>query len=464
MFIGRKSELSELESRYESGHFEFGVIYGARRIGKTSIIKEFIKGKNAIYFQTLESSEIDNRVFFSRAVNKLLGISYELVYPTFSDAFEQLIKFVDNKPLVIVIDELAFLANASKGFLSELQNCIDHRFKDTKVKLLLSGSNISFMKEILKDKRGPLFQRSTFQMHITKMSFSDASAFLEGLSNADKIKYLSIFGEHPFYLEMIDKGETFETNLKRLLYSKFGTLTDAHDKILATTITDQGTYNAILKAIAHRKRSNKDIAAYLGKSENYVASYLPKLIENETIEKREAFTRSQKLNYYEISDNLIRFWYRFIFERKEEIALGLGDAVYEEDKEGINDFLAHGFEDVAIAYLSEQNIKGLLPCYYEPIRNYKADNSKLGRSIELDGLAKDIGKTSDHLLIVECKYRNKPFSLEMLQHLKESVSIFGGYTKYDYFLFSKSGFDERITSGKDDVHLITIDDMFADAK
>ena len=70
-----------------------------------------------------------------------------------------------------------------------------------------SGSSISFMKDIIKNKRGPLFQRSTFQMNIKKMFYSDALLFLDGIDNEEKIKYLSIFGEHPFYLEMIDKSK-----------------------------------------------------------------------------------------------------------------------------------------------------------------------------------------------------------------------------------------------------------------
>ncbi len=217
-----------------------------------------------------------------------------------------------------------------------------------------------------------------------------------------------------------------------------------------------------MKAIANRKRSNKDIASYLNKDDNYVAAYLPRLVENETIEKRTAFNRSQKLNYYEISDNLIRFWYRFIFDRQEEIALGLGDVLFDECKAEIDDFIAHGFEDVAISFLTEQNGKGLLPYYYAPIRNYKVDNSKLGRSIELDGLAEGLGKNSNCLLVVECKYRKTPFSVAMLEQLKESVSIFGGYTTIDYYLFSKSGFTPEIMKLSDSsLHFISLDSMFS---
>lgn len=459
LFIGRKEELAELNDRFHSGRFEMGVVYGSRRIGKTSLLKEFIKDKEAFYFQAKESNELDNRTAFSNEVNKLIGVPYAFVYPSYSDGFDVLLKYADGKPFVIVIDEIAFIAQSDKGFLSELQNNIDHKFKDTEVKLILSGSTISFMKNILKNKRGPLFQRSTFQMNVKKLVYSDALAFLGGLTAEEKIKYLSIFGEHPFYLEMIDKSKSFDDNIFNLLFSRFGNLVDAPDKVLPSASKDQNTYNTILKAIAHRRRTNKEIAEYIGKDPNYVASYLPRLVDNEIIEKRESFNKSQKMNYYEISDNLIRFWYRFVFDNKDEIEQNMGRVIYDESVEEIALFISTGFEDVALSFLTEKNVKGELEYHYEVIRGYKVDNSKLGRSIELDGLAKGIGKAKNRLLAVECKYRSKALSLAVLEHVRESLSIFPA-EYYDVYLFSKSGFSDDILAVNDPlVHLISVEDM-----
>lgn len=459
MFIGRKEELRELEERYNSGRFEMGVVYGSRRIGKTTILKEFVRTKTALYFQAKESNELDNRTAFSNEVNRLLGIPYPMVYPNYSEGFAALIKFAENKPLVIVIDEIAFLSQSDKGFLSELQYNIDHKFKDTQIKLILSGSTISFMKDIIKNKRGPLFQRSTFQMNVKKLVYSDALAFLEGLGTEEKIKYLSIFGEHPFYLEMIDKSKSFDTNIFNLLFSRFGNLIDAPDKVLPTASKDQNTYNTILKAIANRRRTNKEIAEYIGKEPNYVASYLPRLVDNEIIEKRESFVKNQKLNYYEISDNLIRFWYRFVFDNKDEIQQNMGKIIYDDSLEDIDLFLSTGFEDVALSYLTEKNINGELGYHYGVIRNYKVEKSQLGRSIELDGLANGLYKAKNRLLVVECKYRNKALSLAVLEHVMESVSIFPA-EHYDVYLFSKSGFANDILAlDNPNVHLISMEDM-----
>ena len=459
MFIGRKEELAELSTRFDSGRFEMGVVYGSRRIGKTSLLKEFIKDKAAFYFQAKESSELDNRTAFSVEVNKLIGVPYSFVYPSYSDGFDALLKYADGKPFVIVIDEIAFISHSDKGFLSELQFNIDHKFKATEVKLILSGSTISFMKDIIKDKTGPLFQRSTFQMHVKKLIYSDALAFLDGLSAEDKIRYLSIFGEHPFYLEMIDKSRSFDENIFNLLFSRFGNLIDAPNKVLPSASKDQNTYNTILKAIAHRRRTNKEIAEYIGKDPNYVAAYLPRLIDNEIIEKRESFNRNQKMNYYEISDNLIRFWYRFVFDNREEIEQNMGKVIFDENLSEINRFISVGFEDVALSYLTERNVKGELGYYYEVIRGYKVDNSKLGRSIELDGLAKGIGKAKNRLLVAECKYRNRALSLAVLEHVRESLSIFSA--EYcDIYLFSKVGFADDLLALNDPlVHLISMTDM-----
>lgn len=459
MFIGRKKELCELNDRFNSGRFEMGVVYGSRRIGKTSLLKEFIKDKAAFYFQAKESSELDNRTAFSTAVNKLLDIPYTFVYPTYTDGLTALLKYAEGKPFVIVIDEIAFISQSDEGFLSELQYNIDHNFKDTEIKLILSGSTISFMKDILKNKRGPLFQRSTFQMNIKKMVYSDALAFLEELTTEEKIKYLSIFGEHPFYLEMIDKSKSFDDNIFSLLFSRFGNLIDAPDKVLPTASKDQNTYNTILKAIAHRKRTNKEIAEYIGKAPNYVASYLPRLVNNEIIEKRESFNKNQKMNYYEISDNLIRFWYRFVFDNRDEIQQDMGRIIYEENREDIALFVSKGFEDVALSYLTEKNVNGDLGYYYGVIRSYKVDNSKLGRSIELDGLASGIGKAKNRLLVAECKYQSKAVSRTVLDHVLESASIFSA-EHYDVYMFSKSGFADDLLSLDDpNVHLVTLEDM-----
>lgn len=460
MFTGRKKELKELENRYNSGKFEFGVIFGARRIGKTSLIYRFAQGKNAFIFQARRGTKEDNLRVFTREFNRFRGMSSHYRFDSFEAALDEVAEYAGDSRFLFVIDEVAYLCFKDKAFLSTLQHYIDNVFIDKNIMLILSGSNISFMEDILESQSDPLYKRATFSINVKKLPYSEALEMLDGVKLEDKLPYLSVFGEYPYYLAMINKTLSFEDNMKNLLFNEYGTLVDAPDKVLPSGISEKNTYNSILMAIAQRKRFSKDIADSVGEDANYIAKYLSSLVMMQVIEKRESFNRNQKLNYYEISDPLLKFWYGVIIDNKELITMGMGDIAYNESKEKIKDYISHGFEEVVLSYMRELNINRKLPNLYGEIRNYKVDNSQLGRSIELDGLASGIGSSSGCLLVIECKYRKKPISKSVYEHIQESVSIFGTYKAIDYYIFSLSGFSDDISKMNDPhLHLVSAEDM-----
>ena len=96
------------------------------------------------------------------------------------------------------------------------------------------------------------------------------------------------------------------------------------------------------------------------------------------------------------------------------------------------------------------------------VRQYSVDKQKgLGRSVELDGLAEGLGRKKDHLLAVECKYRESPFTLKMLKHFQESVSLFDHYRIVDYYLISRNGLSEDVLNLQDEhIHPVSVDEMF----
>ena len=465
MFVGRVSELAEMEQRWKRGQFEFGIVYGTRRIGKTTLLQEFIKGKNAFYFQARKADEKDNLIAFSREFRKMQGVDEHVSYNSFPDAFDSIVNFSKKQRMILIIDEISYLCQKSKALLSLLQFYIDGAFREAQLMIILSGSNVSFMEEILNNRSDPLYQRATFQVHLGKMPFDEARQFVSELPAEEQAQYLGLFGSHPYYLGMIDHSASFEENVRHLLYSKYGTLLDAPEKIMPTGVSDQNMYNSVLQAVAKGKRFSKEIAEAVGVENNYVAKYLSSLLQMQILEKRESFIRNKKRNYYALSDQLLRFWYRFIFDQREVIQNGFGEILFSEDQEGIEDFIARAFEDVALLWMEEQNRHGRLPVYYGTIRNYVVENSRLNRSVELDGLAEGLGKNSNHLLVVECKYRKTPFSKNMLAHLKESSSLFDAYSTVDYYLISKSGFTDEVAALNDPhIHRITLNDLFPEPK
>lgn len=294
-------------------------------------------------------------------------------------------------------------------------------------------------------------------MKIGRLDYSEALEFLEGMDNEEKSKYLSLMSTYPYYLASIDPDLSFENNVKKLLFSPFGTFFSLPDQILSSSTRVQDIYNAILLAISHRHQTTSDISSYIKEDEPKVSKYLSVLISSEIVRKCETFKGSKKTSYYEMDDPLLGFYYRFIFHNDERIMMN-GEVIYEELKEKIHLYLSHGFENIARLYLDQKNRDGELLTIYPPLKPFKADKTSLGRSIEIDGLS----SSGNKLLIIECKYRNTRFDEKMLLHLYESVSIFGDEDVKEYYIFSKSGFTDEVLARKEkNLHLIDFDELFA---
>lgn len=461
--IGRIDELAELRERYNSNKFEFGVVFGSKRIGKTTILMNFAKEVNGFIYQARETEITDNLRSFSKALRKYMGFEDSYVHSSFEELFDDIIVYSKKRRFVLIIDEFPFLCKSDKALLSIIQEYIDRKFPEGNIELILSGSNISFMKELLDSKSNPLYKRATFKIDVKKMTIKEARPFFDGISLEDTGNYLSLFGTHPYYLSMINKDLSFEENVKKLVFSKYGILIDAPMNVLPIGALMNQMFNSIIFNISKRKRTPKEITETLQIDSNYLSSYLKSLCDMEIIEKREMFKSSKKSNYYVIKDAFLEFYYKFIFDNKDIISFGGGEGYFETIKDKIYAFLGHGFENIVNQYMNEENINGKLPYFYGRIQAYKADNSKLERSIEIDGLAENIRGDKQSLLVIESKYRNKNTSLEVLEHLKESISIFEGYKDIEIYLFSKYGFSDDLLSLNDPhVHLKTLENIIRD--
>ena len=196
----------------------------------------------------------------------------------------------------MAIDEYPYIIEQDSSFSSIIQEFIDNA--DNNIFLILSGSDISFLKNEILNHNSPLYKRRTFQMQINKLSFEEATLFLKDFDIETKCKYLSIFSTYPYYLSSINHQISFEENIKYTLFNQFGTFFSLQDQLLSNSTKIQDVYNAILVAITHKKRSNKEIADYIHEEEAKVAKYLITLQESEIVSKCETFMGNKKTIYY----------------------------------------------------------------------------------------------------------------------------------------------------------------------
>lgn len=457
MFYGRKKELEKLEKEYKKKN-SFCTIYGNRRIGKTSLINEFIKDKKAIMFQAKEVSNGDNLKSFSYKILESFNRNDEYVYSSWEKAFDSAISLFGNEKGVIVIDEYPYLVKSYEGISSIIQDIYDNKIKNSNIMLILSGSNLSFMEKEMNDKQSPLYKRVTLKMIIKKMPFDEATLFLKGYSNEDKIKFLCLFGEYPFYLSKINHELSFEENLKELLFNENSILLDVPKMVLSNSLREENFYNSILLTVAGKKKGLTEIAKLMNEESTKINKYMKTLLDSEIVIKNEMFN-SSRFVYYVIADPLLRFYYQYLFRNIEKIEAGYGEMLYERLKSDIDSFISYSFEDVAISYMENLGAKGKLGGIFYPIRNLIIEKSELNRSIEIDGIAKD----EDSYLVIECKFTNKKRTIKDFEKMVENMSIkmFANAKRIEYYIISKSGFeDDLLNCNKKNLHLISIDDMF----
>lgn len=456
MFYGRTKELNKLEREYQKKN-SFCSIYGTRRIGKTSLINEFIKDKKHLMFQAKEVSNTDNLKSFSYKIMETFDRNDEYIYSSWEKAFDAIISFFDGDKGVIVIDEYPYLVKSYEGISSIIQDIYDNKIRNSNIMLILSGSNLSFMEKEMNDKQSALYKRITMKMKVEKLPFNEACLFLNNYSNEDKIKFLCMFGMYPFYLSKIDSNLTFDENIKELLFNENSILLDEPKLILSNSSREQSFYNSILLYLSGKKKGLTEIARLMNEDVTKINKYMKTLLDSQIVVKNEIFNSKRQVYYY-IEDPVLRFYYEYLLNNIEKIEAGYGNVLYDRLEDKIHDFISFSFEDVSISYMDYLSSIGKLDGIFYPIQNLVIEKSELNRSIEIDGIAKD----DDSLLVIECKYTNKKRTIDDYERMKENVSIkmFSNIKRKIYYIISKNGFDENLKNLKDEnLHLVSIDDM-----
>lgn len=215
MFIERDKELEALDRLYKSDKFEFVVIYGRRRVGKTALINHFIDNKKAIYFMGIESNEKQNLENFSKSIIEFSsGIQAETSFLSYQTALEYAFKLAENDRIILAIDEYPYVARASKSLASTLQRLIDKYKDNSKLMLILCGSSMSYMEDHVLAYKAALYGRRTAQMKIMPFDFEECCTYLSGVSDEDKAYVYGIAGGTPQYLLQMNDKLSVEDNIK----------------------------------------------------------------------------------------------------------------------------------------------------------------------------------------------------------------------------------------------------------
>ena len=456
-FIGRDFELSELNKEYKQDKFSFSVIYGRRRVGKTYLIKEFLKGKEGYYFVALESNELINLSLISQAIYKACGnISGLPDFNSFDSAFKFLFEYSVKNKIIFVIDEYPYLADSSPYISSLIQNLIDQYKEKSKMFLILCGSSMSFMEEQVLGYKSPLYGRRTSQYKIQPFNYLESSEFVPNYSYKKKAIVYGLTNGIAEYLTYFDDDKSLKDNIIDIFLKTNGRLYEETTNLLKQELRQPKTYNDIIFAISQGATKLNEIATKLGVASGSLNHYLKSLIELGIIEKKTpVLDRKTKRPLYIIKDTMFLFWYLFVQPNLNMINLDLGDKVYDNYIEcAIYEFMGKIFEKISIEYFEEKLKRSETPFIPKDYGNWWGNDKRLKKESEIDMIAYD---KENSYLFLEAKWRNELVNQKVLDNLIEKSLNFS-FSSASYWITSLSGFYD-VHSSKD-IKLISLEEMY----
>lgn len=468
-FIGRKAQLRELEERYHSPGFQMTVIYGRRRIGKSTLIKEFIKNKRAVYYTATKAGINKNiELWGKQALAVLAPEMNTLSFQTINDLLDFLGKHSERERMVIVIDELPYLADADKSVLSVLQNYIDNHWMHGQMFLILCGSSVSFMENEVLSEKSPIFGRRTSQIKLDAFDYLESAEFVPAYSYDEKAVCFGVTGGVAKYLSMLDDAKSLDENIIQLFFRKTGYLYEEPNNLLTQEFRNVATYNDIISAIASGANKVNEIADKAHVEQSVAVHALQNLIATGIVLKEKAVTdeANKKKVQYILKDSMFKFWYQFVPDGMGAIELDRGEIFYQNVvKPKISEFMGSVFEQICRHYTLICGVTGKLDYFVTTVGRWWGTHpgKRLTTDIDIVGLDKIAKKA----VLGECKYRKEPIDRKVYEELLEKDGLISKeYETVQYLLFSKSGFTEWVKdhSDKNRMRLIDLKELYEGRK
>ena len=446
LFVDREQEMETLQNEYEREGSALVVLYGRRRVGKSTLISEFIKGKKALFFLASEESEAQNRNAFKEKAAEF--IDSDLLRSADIKSWDVLFKAImdtpfDSKP-VIVLDEFQYLGKANSAFPSVFQRIWEEILKDKSVMVILCGSLISMMESQTLAYGSPLYGRRTAQIRLKQIPFGYYHEFFPGKNRRELIERYAITGGVPKYIELFSEQKDIYSAIEKCVLNRSGYLYDEPHFLLQQEVSEVGSYFSIIKAIAAGNSKLSAIASILEIKSTSLTKYLKTLIDLDILEREVPITEENpeksKKGLYKIKDNYLRFWFAFVYPNMSFIESGHSGIVMNKIRSSlVKNHTAFVYEDVCKERMWDLNGQGVWPFYFAKLGRYWDSKD------EIDIVALD--PEGKNLILGECKYWTEPVDISVLRDLEAkeaSVAWERDKRKVWYILFSASGFTPEL--------------------
>ncbi len=445
-FIDRYDELRFLQEEYRREGSSLVVLYGRRRVGKTTLLTEFMKDKDGIYYLATQEAEAENRNAFKDMAAEYMGnaLLKTAVINEWTVIFKTLVEYPQEAKLLIVIDEFQYLGKTNPAFPSVFQKIWDTVLKDKNTMVVLCGSLISMMESQTLAYGSPLYGRRTGQMKLKQIDFPYYQDFFKNKSRKELIECYAVTGGVPKYIEQFQNDSDIYSAIQKNILDKSSFLYEEPHFLLQNEVSEIGSYFSVIKAIAAGNQKLSKISTALEVKQTGLSKYLKTLIDLNILERQVPITEEHpeksKRGLYKIKDNFISFWFKFVYPNLNFLERDREEIVMQKIRQNfIDNHVAYVYEEVCLSTLWQMNSEGHWSFYFNRAGRWW-DNQT-----EIDLVAYDT-KGSD-IIFGECKYHEQPVDVDVFYALvkkAEAVAWKQNQRKNWYVLFSINGFTEAM--------------------
>jgi len=444
----RKQEFAELDQIAAERGPQFILVYGRRRVGKTTLLTAWAEQSGLPTFYWV-AKHAPRQVLMANLANHIYrwehqteSLDVDIRPADWDTVLRMLANAVGTRQAVVILDELPYILEEDPGFASYLQAAWDHLFKETQVRMFVSGSHIGMMTRLVQ-YQAPLYGRFTAQLSVQPLSFPDTAGFLPAYDVHKQLAVYAIVGGIPAYLERWKTTQTLNANIERLFLKRTGWFRN-EPMVLISDLTQRETdkFEMILRAIANGNHIRDRIADAAAIPTESLSHYLPRLLDLQLIERRIPATvplpkrEISKESRYFLRDPFLRFYYRFVDPNLHLIEQDLSHRLWTNMQETFRAFVADTFEEQCRVWLLKQAQRGALPFEPDVVGGHWA------RDAQVDVVA--INWREKQILLGEAKWGEGNVSREVIRELVDKTSSVvpdkGEGWQVHYAFFAREGF------------------------
>lgn len=437
MFVGRTKELAQLNQMYQLPENAAAVVYGREGIGKTTLVKEFIRDKSFVYYQAREFSEEEQKRYFDQKMEEFRQKS-------------------SVEKTCLIIDEFDLMQKGYKDFFADLA-AFFQTITEGNGTFILVSSSIQWVENSMVEEIGPLASAVAATVKVKEFTFMEMVDRFPDSSTETCVTIYSILGGVPAYLDMWNPKESVKKNVIRLIVDPRGSLHREAQRFLKTSLRELPFYSTILAVLAEDDPKLNYLYSRTHFSRAKISVYIRNLIQLDVAEKILSFEpekrNSAKKGLYGLRDAYLEFWYRLIYPNLSELSMLEPEEFYSRYiKKGLAGVQKKAYIRVCTEFMELMSRYHKLPVQFERFAPFYGK----------DGYLPVVGGgTNGELLVGSCYWTDKPVGVREFEDLLQCADQIGREADY-YYLFSKAGFTKELSQmaeNMDNIQCIGLDQM-----